>query len=595
MAYPAAGSERGWRAALSWRRIVEAAEAYPLERIGLAAIAAGVLLRLAAPFLMDFRSDGDTYVAMGHAWMVRHEFLMPYGDVTTWGPTPPGYSNHYPPAYPFYLGLVFSAFGFGLWQAKWAAVVCSLAALAIVWWTTRDLYGRTAAALVGGLIGLEPHLLWVTGAGFSENMVLLFFALTMWAILKSLKDDRYIVLAGLFAALAYLSRASVGYFFVVAGTGGFVWRLLHRGWSVLLNVWYMLAIVVFLGIAIAWATRNVLLFGSVPQTLVGGDLLLLAAIGSAVLGVVLALPFLVKASQRSVRNLAPAVALVALGSALGITWGASKLLGDPLGLLASRLVVDAPLWETSSYTRYVQELALERTGDWRHALVAKVPLFLAFLAWFVIPFLPESWKAAKKIREEQTSALFLSVILVWLIAWAIASMFWVFEKSSLYWLDNHRYIVIGILPLAWLIVREARPERASFRARYAVMVVTLFLICAATIYAPVRFADLRAAEHMDPYLQKGDEIAVDGGTIKYAFYAYLTNPRDVQVYGWGTEGYSPEFIISLKGDGQYGANHTKAAEFRQTFWTGGVMTAHLYVRNDVLAERSVPTGVLVAN
>lgn len=140
MALPVADQEAARAGAgLSWRRLVRHVEGYPLERIGLAALAAGIVLRLAAPFLMDFRSDGDTYVAMGHAWTMHREFIMPYGDVTTWAPTPPGYSNHYPPAYPFYLGLVFEVFGYGLWQAKWAAVAMSLAALAAVYWTTRDL------------------------------------------------------------------------------------------------------------------------------------------------------------------------------------------------------------------------------------------------------------------------------------------------------------------------------------------------------------------------------------------------------------------------------------------------------------------------
>lgn len=528
MASPTANdAEPRWRFPLSWQRLLSSVEAYPLERIGFAALAAGIVLRLAAPFLMDFRSDGDTYTAMGHAWMLRHEFLMPYGDVTTWAPTPPGYSNHYPPAYPFFLGIVFSLFGFGLWQAKWAAVVVAIAALAAVYFTTRDLYGKTAAALAGGLMGLEPHLLWVTGSGFSENMVLLFFALTMWAILRSLKDDRFIVLAGLFAALAYLSRASVGYFFVVAGGGGFLWRFYYRRWKLFTNHWYLIAVVSFVGIAGAWATRNVLLFGWVQESVT---------------------------------------------------------------LFGHRFAFDMPLWETSSYTRYVQTRALSEPGLWRSALVAKLPFFLAFLAWYAIPFLPETWKATKRIREEETSALWLSVFLVWAIAWVISGMFWVFEKSSLYWLDNHRYIVIGLLPLAWLILREARPERASFRARYVVLLVSLFVACAATIASPVRFSDLRAAEYMDPYLQPGDEIAVDGNTIKYAFYAYLTHPEDVRVYGWGTDGQEPEFIVSLKSDA-YGPEYLKVREFRQEFWTGGVMTATLHVRADVAADRGIATGL----
>ncbi|HUR67748.1 MAG TPA: glycosyltransferase family 39 protein [Candidatus Thermoplasmatota archaeon] len=539
MALPMADASARWSPGITWRRMVEAVEAYPLERIGLAALAAGILLRLTAPFLMDFRSDGDTYVAMGHAWQMHHAFLMPYGDVTTWAPTPPGYSNHYPPAYPFYLGIVFTLFGYGLWQAKWAAVVVSLAALAVVYVTTRDLYGKIAAALAGGLLGLEPHLLWVTGSGFSENMVLLFFALTMWAIVRSLKDDKYIVLAGLFAALAYLSRASVGYFFAVAGAGGFLWRFYYRRWKLFTNYWYMLAIVVFLGVAVAWAIRNVSLFGF---------------------------------SQEHV-------------TLLGQSW-----------------TVNVPLWETSSYTRYVQDQALQHPDLWRKALLAKIPLFLAFAAWYVIAFLPESWKATKRIREEETSALWLSVFLVFVIAWAIASMFWVFEKSSLYWLDNHRYVVIGLLPLGWLVVREARVERASFRARYVVMLVSLFIACAATIYSPVKFSDLRAAEHMDGYLQPGDEIAVDGGTIKYAFYAYLTHPEQVKVYGWGTEGYHPQFIVSLKGEWNWDKklNVCQAYEgyelvgaFHQHFWTSGVMTACLHATPEVIAARGIQTGIVV--
>lgn len=532
MAHPVVhdgGADR-WRLTSAWRRIVETVEAYPLERIGLAALAAGVVLRVLAPFLMDFRSDGDTYTAMGHAWMLRHEFLMPYGDVTTWGPTPPGYSNHYPPAYPFFLGIVFSLFGFGLWQAKWAAVVVALASIGVVYATTRDLYGRTAAALAGGLTAIEPHLLWVTGAGFSENMVLMFFALTMWAIVRSLKDDRFIVLAGLFAALAYLSRASVGYFFVIAGVGGLAWRLYYRGWKVFTNLWYMLAIALFLSIVLAWATRNVLLFGWVQESVT---------------------------------------------------------------ILGQRYIVDVPLWETSSYTRYVQELAISKPDMWRHALWAKVPFFLAFLLWYAAPMLPETWKATKRIREEQTSALWLSVVLVWVIAWVIAGMFWVFEQSSLYWLDNRRYVLIGYVPILWLVLREARPERASFRLRYVLLALSLFAACGATLQSPVKFSDLRAAEHMDPYLREGDEVAIDGATIKYAFYAYLTEPEKIRVYGWGTDGYSPHFIVTLKTDVDYGAEYQRVGEFRQTYWNGGVMTAYLLARGDVIAERGIATGVLV--
>jgi hypothetical protein len=546
MAFPAAEptAERspGFGAALlaAYRRFAAKVEAYPLEQLGLAAIAAGVVLRLASPFFMDFRSDGDTYTAMGQAWALHHAFLMPYGDVTTWAPLPPGYSNHYPPLYPFYLGLVFTVFGFGLGQAKWAAVVMSLAALAAVYSCTRDLYGKLMAALATGLLAVEPHLVWVTGSGFSENMVLLFFALTMWAILRSLTDDRYIVWAGLFAGLAYLTRASVGYFFVIAGGGGFLWRFYYRRWRLFTNVWYLAAIGIFLAIAGWWAVRNATLFPPVQQTLFG-------------------------------------------------------------------YTFTVPAWDTSSYTRYVQNLAFSEPGKWGYALVEKIPLFLAFLAWYVVPFLPESWRATKRIREEETSALWLSVFLVWITAWVISAMFWVFEQSSLYWFDNHRYVLIGLLPLAWLLLREARWERASTRLRFGMLLLSLFLACGAVFLDPIRFSDLRAAETMDAYLHPGDQVGVDGSTIKYAFYAYLHHPERIQVYGCegppadgnatgpchgaaDDGGHRADFIVSLR----YGASYQDydlVGTFRQHFSDGGVMTATLWARDDVAKARGVPMGL----
>lgn len=608
MAYPGAEVVApSWRARVAsplvagYRKAARALEAYPLERIGLAAIAAGIVLRLWTMWTMDFRSDGDTYTAMGQAWALRQEFLMPYGDVTTWGPTPPGYANHYPPAYPFYLGIWFTLFGFGLLQAKAAAVFVSVAAVAAVYLTTRNLYGATAAALVGGLIALEPHLIWVTGTGFSENMVLLFFAVTMWAIVKSLHDDRYIVIAGLAAGLAYLSRASVGYFFVVAGAGGFLWRFAYMRWRVFTNVWYMAAIAIFLSIMGAWAWRNVSLFGWGEETLrpapfIGGAGGLLALVGVAFL----ALLWIAPRHRTRLRWIVGGAVLAVGGAAL------AAALAVPLPTLR----IDVPRWETSSYVRYVQTLAFQNPDQWGHALWMKLPLFLGFLAWYVVPFLPESWRATKRIREEETSALWLSVFLVWVLAWAITSMFWVFEKSWIYWLDNHRYVVIGLLPLGWLLVREMRLERASTRFRVILLMLSLFAAGAGTFASPVKFSDLRAAEHMDPYLQEGDQVAVDGGTIKYAFYAYLTHPEQIQVYGcqkasgldksctsgydqtWVEEnGYRPEFIITLKEHETYGPDYTRVYQHNQTYWNGGVMRAVLWAHDDVIAARGIETGI----
>lgn len=232
------------------------------EALGLAAMALGALLWVAAVPYGSLGYDANAYVAMGHGWARTGSLVMEWGDVLTFGPSDAQPSHHFPPAYPLYLGLVFKLAGYGLAQAKLAALAMSLAMLAVVYGTTRDLYGRERAALVAGLVALTPQVLWVSAMGFSENLALLLFTLTMWAILRSLRDERFIVLGGLFAGLAYLARSSMGAFFLLAGLAGLAWRLAHRGpRGVAGSAWYPIGVAVFAAVVGLWAWRNVDLFG----------------------------------------------------------------------------------------------------------------------------------------------------------------------------------------------------------------------------------------------------------------------------------------------------------------------------------------------
>ncbi len=448
------------------------------EVVALVAIALGVASRVLALWTMDFRADGNTYTAMGRALAEHGSFLMPYGDVTTWAKSGPEPSHHYPPLYPAYLAVVYKAFGWGIWPSKLASLAVALAVIPVVFACSRDLYGPSKALLATGLVAAEPHLVWVSGTGFSENMVLLLFTVTMWAILKSLDRPPFIVIAGVAAGLAYLTRASVGYFFVVAGVGGFLWRFAYMRWRVFTNRWYVLAIGVFGAIFAAWALRNFLLFGWKTYH-------------------------------------------------LGDYW------------------VRLPNWQTSSYTEWVSSYAIANPDLWVRALRAKAALFAFYVAIYAAPFLPEAARSLRRIREEHTSALWLSVGLVTLIAWVITAMFWVYEQSDVYWWDNHRYVVIAYLPLAWALFRVARTDRGGFRLRYLLLVVGLLAFSAYVHVKPVQFPDIRAAEALDPLLRPGDEVAVHGNMIKYSFYAYLTRPDDVTVYGW-SDGMAdaPDWVVS---------------------------------------------------
>lgn len=221
----------------------------------IAAIALGVALRLLSPFLMELWSDGQAYAAMGRALADTGSLRMPLGDVATWR-AEPGWSHHFPPLYPAYLAAWYPLAGFGLAATQAAAVVMAFAALAGCWLVFRDLLGRDAALLGTAILALDPQLLWVTGTGFSENLVVLLFALTLWAILKSLDHEPAIVLAGLFAGLAYLTRASLGALFVIAGLAGLAWRFHYVRWAVFRNRPYLAAIGLFGLLVGAWALRN---------------------------------------------------------------------------------------------------------------------------------------------------------------------------------------------------------------------------------------------------------------------------------------------------------------------------------------------------
>ena len=394
----------------------------------------GVLFRLLASTRMDLWADGVEYVEMGHSFCRWHDFLLPDGErmgrTQTLGA---GYSHHFPPAYPFALGLIFSGIGFGLAQAKTAIVALSLAALAAVYATTRSLFGAERALLVTGLVALEPGLIWVTGIGLSENVSLLFAALTVWAFLKSLSDPRYLLPTGVFWTGVYLARSSAGVFGLVPASAGAIWWWRYRGWRVLRSPWCIGAGAVFVIAAGLWGWRNYRLFGD---------------------------------------------------------------------------------WETSPYVGAAYDWALTQPALVAKALLGKGVFFGALLLAYALPFWPELRASLRRLREAETSVLWLFVWVIWGLAWLVSSAFWPYEQKSFFSLDHQRYILIGVVPLLWLVVREAEPVGALLR-RWALLAVALLLVSGAVLLNPVRRSSARAAEFVDPYLQDGDSVAISGSIHKY--------------------------------------------------------------------------------
>ncbi|MES2154003.1 MAG: glycosyltransferase family 39 protein [bacterium] len=223
----------------------------------------GVVLRIASYWWTPLAVDSYAYSAMAHSF-VRHggtDFAMPWGDVHTFL-TAQVPSHHYPPLYPLYLAGFFEVLGVNAGAVHVASIVSSLAAMVVTYACTRDLYGPRQGLVAVALVAVSPILVQNTGQGYSENLVLALFVATLWAILKSLERPWYIVPAGILAGLGYLTKSTMGPFFIIAGLGGLAWRLHWKGWKVLRDPAYVTAILAFGSLVAIWAIRNILLFGS---------------------------------------------------------------------------------------------------------------------------------------------------------------------------------------------------------------------------------------------------------------------------------------------------------------------------------------------
>lgn len=224
------------------------------ERGALALIVLGVAVRCLAFLHPLVTWDPAWYMTMARTLLLEGEFTIP------WTPEP-DYTQHYPPAFPAYIAAFNAVLGFRVWVAQLASLVAALFLLAATFYCTRDLYGRSRAFGVTAIVATFPFLIYNDARVQTETIVVAFYALTIWGILKSLDKPKYIVVAGVFAALGYLTKSSMGPFFVLAGLGGLAWRFYYVRWRVFTDRYYLLAAALFAATVFMWAGRNVLRHG----------------------------------------------------------------------------------------------------------------------------------------------------------------------------------------------------------------------------------------------------------------------------------------------------------------------------------------------
>ena len=240
-----------------------------LRTILLCAVALGVVLRILAAFQGEPDFDSSHDVAMANTFASGNEFLLPYGSFyqtradpngLTWifEPVP---SQHFAPMWPVLLATGYGIVGFSLAATMASSLIVSVLAISIAFLITRDLMGSEKAWVVAAAVSLDFLLIQMTAVARSENLLVITYMATIWAILRGLKDDRYMVLAGLLAGVSYLTKSSVGYLFLLAGSLGFLWRFYYMRSGVFRNRYYLAAIALFLTVVGAWGLRNILAFG----------------------------------------------------------------------------------------------------------------------------------------------------------------------------------------------------------------------------------------------------------------------------------------------------------------------------------------------
>lgn len=192
--------------------------------------------------------DGLRYQQMGQSFLLHREFIL---DGT--------YTHHYGPVYPIYLSIFYALLPVPAHVATQIAVeIIFIASIGVVFVTTKKLYGTINAFITTGLMASLPTYLFFTSRNYAEPMMLIWYTLTIFFIIESLRPEKEnrIILAGLCAALGYLTKSSLGYFFLISGIMGFLWRFYYMRWGVLKNKNYIIAIMVFFSLVIAWAARN---------------------------------------------------------------------------------------------------------------------------------------------------------------------------------------------------------------------------------------------------------------------------------------------------------------------------------------------------
>lgn len=370
----------------------------------LAVIAAAFVVRLT--FLLEpvFIWDTAWYLMNSRAFLDTGTFLIRWSE-----PDNPIYSGYWPPLFPIFAAPFVKVIGPSYHAVVAAAIGASALLVACVFLMTRDMFGRTRAFAAAALIAASPAFYANDAKGMSESLLGLAVALTVWAFVKSLERPIWLPVAGVFAFLAYLGKASLGLPFVAAGILALgAWRVYTRGWRRVVRS------PIDMGVAVA------------------------GLVGIAIL-----------ALTRSER-----IGGIGLGAIDPLKRGFFQAdCGELVGALTAQ---PAPFVHLGPHC-------------WFLAFPLKVLFVSAFLFVVTLPLSMRLPQLLKQARTERTDALWLAVLLPIVAGAVFTTTFFFTEKREFVDFDNIRYLTPSLVPFVWLLVPlwtfEEEPSAKEERIR----------------------------------------------------------------------------------------------------------------------------------
>jgi 4-amino-4-deoxy-L-arabinose transferase-like glycosyltransferase len=197
----------------------------------------GILLRIIAFTRIQILKDGAVFSDIALGILKHGTFISVENNLPTWGE-----SLVYPP----YLSLFYKFLGYSVLSTQLASLIAGILAIFVVYLTTADIFDKRKGLITAAIIALTPWMILATASGLVDNFVVIFLSLTLWAIIKSSENTKYLAIAGVFATLTYLTKTNLGLKFIIVGLVFFVLWQLHYHKKKILKDPYMIFFVVII-------------------------------------------------------------------------------------------------------------------------------------------------------------------------------------------------------------------------------------------------------------------------------------------------------------------------------------------------------------